>query len=320
MSTKSILIVGSMAFDDLEFPVPVASASGEPRTVFEDVIGGSATYASLSASAFAPVRVVAVVGRDFPEPMLEAMRARKICTDGIERADGLSFRWRGRYHEDLVGRTSLDTQLNVFQDFRPRLPDAYTSSPLVLLGNIHPALQLEVLEQLSRGSSGGPELCVADTMNFWITGEDALLAKLLRRIDLLIINDEEARLLSGIHNLARAAKDILARGPKRLVIKRGEHGSLYFDDDGVFAAPALLLDHVVDPTGAGDSFAGGVLGFLAEHGRYDHGSMRRAVVHGTATASFCVEAVGTGGIQQLARADVKTRVERIRTLLHVGDE
>ncbi|MSP24167.1 MAG: sugar kinase [Myxococcales bacterium] len=304
-----------MAFDDLEFPIPVTTRTGEPRTIFEDVIGGSATYASLSASAFAPVRVVAVVGRDFPEATLEAMRARGIDTLGIERADGLSFRWRGRYHEDLAGRTSLETQLNVFQDFRPRLPADYGTTPLVLLGNIHPGLQLEVLEQLEQ-----PEFCVADTMNFWITGEETLLAKLLRRIDLLVINDEEARLLSGIHNIARAAKDILARGPKRLVIKRGEYGSIYFDDEGVFAAPALLLEQVVDPTGAGDSFAGGLLGYLAERGRYDHQSMRLALVHGTATASFAVEHVGTDGVASLSRADVAARVARIRTLNQIAAE
>jgi sugar/nucleoside kinase (ribokinase family) len=181
-----------------------------------------------------------------------------------------------------------------------------------MLGNIHPELQLEVLEQVR-----SPELVVADTMNFWISGEPASLAKLLRRIDLLVINDEEARLLSGVHNIARAAKDILARGPDRLIIKRGEHGSLYFDTDGVFAAPALVLDHVHDPTGAGDSFAGGLCGYLAKNGRYDHGAMRRAMVHGTATASFCVEAVGTRGLHDLTPESIGQRVERIRRLTHV---
>ena len=323
MQTKPILIVGSMAFDDLEFPVPVASpdvrsaAESDPRatTSFKDVVGGSATYSALAASAFAPVRVVAVVGRDFPEATLETLRSRRIDTAGIERADGLTFRWKGRYHADLVNRDTLDTQLNVFANFRPRLASGYGDSPLVLLGNIHPELQLEVLEQTTK-----PELVVADTMNFWITGEPKTLAKLIARIDLLIINDEEARLLSGIHNLARAAKEILSRGPKGLIITRGEHGSLFFDKDGVFAAPALLLEHVVDPTGAGDSFAGGLLGYLAEQGKYDHHTMRRAMMHGTAAASYCVEAVGTLGLSELSRENIRQRVERIRHLTHVGEE
>lgn len=314
MDPKPILMVGSMAFDDLEFPVPTPDADGVLRTSFDDVVGGSATYASLAASAFAPVRVVAVVGRDFPEQTLDDMRARAIDTAGVERADGLTFRWKGRYHADLVNRDTLDTQLNVFANFRPKLAAGYGASPLVLLGNIHPELQLEVLEQIEK-----PELVVADTMNFWITGEPKTLARLIARIDLLIINDEEARLLAGVHNLAKAAKEILTRGPKCLIIKRGEHGSLFFDSEGVFAAPALLLEHVVDPTGAGDSFAGGLLGYLARHGRYDHAAMRRAMVHGTAAASFCVEAVGTLGLRGLQQSHITERVERIRRLTHVGE-
>ncbi len=315
MQTKPILIVGSMAFDDLEFPVPVRVADGSTQTAFKDVVGGSATYSALAASAFAPVRIVAVVGADFPEPMLEVLRDRGIDTAGIERTEGLTFRWKGRYHTDLVHRDTLDTQLNVFANFRPRLAAGYGDSPLVLLGNIHPELQLEVLEQTKN-----PELVVVDTMNFWITGEAKTLAKLLKRTDLLIINDEEARLLSGIHNLARAAKDILSRGPKGLIIKLGEHGSLYFDAEGIFAAPALLLEHVVDPTGAGDSFAGGLLGYLAERGTYDHGDLRRAILRGTAAASFCVEAVGTLGLEALSREQVAQRVERIRHLTYVGEK
>ena len=315
MDQKPILVVGSMAFDDLEFPVPLAGPGGALQRSFVDVIGGSATYASLAASAYAPVRVVAVVGRDFPEAMLTAMHERRIDTAGVERQDGLTFRWKGRYHADLVGRDTIDTQLNVFANFRPRLAAGYADSPLVLLGNIHPALQLEVLEQIR-----APELVVADTMNFWISGEPMALAKLLERIDLLIVNDEEARLLSGIHNIVRAAHDILARGPKMLIIKRGEYGSLFFDAEGVFAAPALPLEHVVDPTGAGDSFAGGLVGYLAQRGRYDHQAMRCAMIHGTATASFCVEALGTTGIAALAPERVGERVTRIRKLFHIGEE
>jgi sugar/nucleoside kinase (ribokinase family) len=300
---SSILIVGSMAFDDLELP------SGSAR----DVVGGSATYSAFAASVFAPVRVVAVVGDDFPDATLADMRARGIDTEGIERAHGKTFRWAGRYDTDLIHRTTLDTQLNVFADFRPKLPESYRDSPLVLLGNIHPALQLDVLEQVR-----APRLVVADTMNFWIRGEPQALAAMLKRTDVLIINDEEARLLSGIYNIRRAARDILARGPKRLVIKRGEHGALLFDEEGVFAAPGFPLEDEVDPTGAGDSFAGGFLGYLAGQSSITPLALRRAMVHATATASTCVEAVGTKRIASLSRAELDARVAAIRTLYEFG--
>ena len=303
-----------MAFDDLQFPRAVVGPGGtsEPQTTFENVVGGSATYASLAASCLAPPRVVAVVGDDFPEAMLHTMRARGIETGGIERATGKTFRWSGRYHDDLVGRDTLDTQLNVFADFVPRLPDAYRDSEVVLLGNIHPALQLQVLEQATAAS-----LVVADTMNFWIEGEGAALAKVLERVDLLVINDEEARQLSSIHNISDAAADILARGPKRLIIKRGEHGALYFDREGVFAAAALPLTDVRDPTGAGDAFAGGLVGFLARAEHVDHDTVRAAMIHGTATASFCVQGVGPSRLESLQPAEVLERTEQIRELVRV---
>ena len=311
-----IVIVGSMAFDDLQFPRPIPGpAGGSPGTSFTDVVGGSATYASLSASCYAPVRAVAVVGDDFPEAMLETLRSRGVDTAGVEHATGKTFRWSGRYHDDLVGRDTLDTQLNVFADFRPKLPASYVDTPLVLLGNIHPALQIEVLDQVER-----PKLVVADTMNFWISGEADSLAKMMKRIDVLVINDEEARQLSGIDNIARAAKDILVRGPSKLVIKRGEHGSLYFYEEGVFAAPALILDQVADPTGAGDSFAGGLLGYLATQPAIDHAAMRHAIVHGTAPASHCVQALGTSGLQQLRKDDIAARVADIRQLTQLGQQ
>ncbi len=217
------------------------------------MIGGSATYSSFAASSFTEVRVVAVVGDDFPDATLASMRARGIDTAGIERAPGRTFRWAGRYDADLVHRTTLDTQLNVFASFQPKIPPAYRDTPLVLLGNIHPALQIDVLDQVER-----PRLVVADTMNFWIEGQPALVDAMLRRIDLLVVNDEEARQLSGQYNIRRAARAILDRGPRRLIIKRGEHGALLFDEHGVFAAPGFPLEDVVDPTGAGDSFAGGL--------------------------------------------------------------
>ena len=305
-----------MAFDDLEFPRAIVDPSepGSEKTKFVDVVGGSATYASLSASCYTTSRVVAVVGEDFPESMLDDMRGQRVDCAGVERVAGKTFRWSGRYHADMVSRDTLDTQLNCFADFNPKLPESYASSPLVLLGNIHPALQLQVLEQVSE-----PELVVCDTMNFWIEGEADALAKVLEKIDVLVINDEEARLLSGIQNIARAAKDILARGPSKLVIKRGEYGSLYFDDEGIFAAPALILEEVADPTGAGDSFAGGFLGYLATRPTIDHAAMRLAMVHGTATASYCVEALGPSNLVGLTRDQVKQRVQQIRELYHLAD-
>jgi sugar/nucleoside kinase (ribokinase family) len=317
MSAQSILIVGSMAFDDLEFPRPIVDPQQPSRsdTKFRDVVGGAATYAALAASTYAPSRIVAVVGSDFPAETLDRLKARDVDTTGVEHAAGKTFRWSGRYHDDLVNRDTLDTQLNVFANFEPQVPESYRTTPLVLLGNIHPALQLSVLDQVER-----PELVVADTMNFWITGEPDALAKVMERIDLLVINDEEARLLSGIHNIARAADDILKRGPKGVIIKRGEYGSLFFDAGGVFSAPALPLQDIVDPTGAGDSFAGGLVGYLARHAERDHHTMRRAMIHGTATASFCVEGLGTAGLTALTHSDVNQRVQRIRDLAHISAE
>ena len=306
-----------MAFDDLQFPVPTPDPDegDELRTSFHDVIGGSATYAALTASCFTAPRVVAVVGDDFPEEMLEKMRSRAIDTSGVERSRGQTFRWSGRYHDDLVGRDTLDTQLNVFADFRPKLPDSYRDTPIILLGNIHPALQLEVLDQVH-----SPKLVVADTMNFWITGEADTLAKVLERIDLLVINDEEARLLTGSHNIAVAAQQILERGPDKVIIKRGEYGSLYFDAEGVFAAPALPLEKVHDPTGAGDSFAGGLLGYIATRENIDHACMRRAIVHATATASFCVQAIGPAALTSLTKDAIDRRVADIIRLYQIRED
>jgi len=298
-----VLIVGSMAFDDLELP------SGSAK----DVIGGSATYSAFAASSFTDVRVVAVVGDDFPTATLTDMHARGIDTTGIERAAGRTFRWAGRYDEDLIHRTTLDTQLNVFAEFRPKIPAAYRDTPIVLLGNIHPALQIEVLDQVER-----PRAVVADTMNFWIEGEPKLVAAMLERIDILVINDEEARQLSGHVNIRRAAREIRARGPKRLIIKRGEHGALLFDEDGVFAAPGFPIEDVIDPTGAGDSFAGGFIGYLAAKPDLNALALRRAMIHATATASFCVEAVGTTRVAEVSRIDVAARVAAIRALYDFG--
>ena len=298
------LIVGSMAFDDLELPTGT----------FPDTVGGSATYAAFAAAIFTEVRVVAVVGDDFPPATKALLEERGIKTDGIEHASGKTFRWAGRYHENLESRTTLDTQLNVFAGFQPKIPEGYRSTPYILLGNIHPALQAEVLDRMDK-----PALVIADTMNFWIQGEPQALAALLPRVDILIINDEEARELSGIHNIMKAAIDVKKRGPKHVIVKRGEHGALLFDDHGIFAVPGFPLEDVVDPTGAGDSFAGGFLGSLAKEGvgALGHASFRRAMVAGTATASHCVEAVGTAGVSRLDAGDVERRVAAIRAIFEL---
>ena len=291
-----------MAFDDLELP------TGS----FKNVVGGSATYSAFAASIYAPVRLVAVVGDDFPETTLSELASRGVALEGVERAKGKTFRWWGRYDDNLVGRTTIETHLNVFADFRPKIPAAYKSSPYVMLGNIHPALQLEVLDQID-----APRLVLADTMNFWIEGEPELLAAVLKRIDILVINEEEARQLSGEHNITRAAKEILRRGPKQLIIKRGEYGALFFDGDAMFFAPAYPLEEVIDPTGAGDTFAGGLAGYLAKTGDLSHAGLRRAIMAGSAAASYCVEAVGTQKVQSLRESDVVHRLELFRKLIEV---
>jgi sugar/nucleoside kinase (ribokinase family) len=300
---KEVLVVGSVAFDDLEMP----------NGSFPNVLGGAATYSSLAASLFTPTRLVGVVGTDFDEANVTMLREHAIDTSGLERANGRTFRWKGRYAPDLMSRTTLDTQLNVFADFRPKIPVAFKSSPYVLCGNIHPRLQLEVVEQVDR-----PKLVAADTMNFWISGEPKALAELLKKIDLLIINDEEARELSGQHNIARAAVDILKRGPKQLIIKRGDCGALLFDSAGAFFVPAYPLENVVDPTGAGDSFAGGLLGYLARHDDISPLAMRRGLFFASALGSFCVEGIGTTKVAALKPADVARRIDQFRALVDYG--
>ncbi|MBX3209777.1 MAG: sugar kinase [Labilithrix sp.] len=303
MQKSPALIVGSLAFDDLEMP------SG----TFLDVLGGAATYSSITASLLAPVRLVGVVGNDFPSAVLDDLKKRGVDTAGVEHADGKTFRWRGRYSPDLSSRTTLDTQLNVFADFRPKIPAEFRATPFVLLGNIHPALQLEVLAQVEK-----PKLVIADTMNFWITGEPKLLGDVLKKVDLLVINDEEARDLTGIHNLVKAAADIRKRGPSRLIIKRGEHGALYFDDAGVFFAPGYPLEEVVDPTGAGDSFAGGLVGYIARMGAVDHQTIRKAIYFGSALGSFCVEGIGPKRLLDVGAKDLDKRMQQFMALVETG--
>jgi sugar/nucleoside kinase (ribokinase family) len=302
---SQVLIVGSMAFDDLILP------SGS----FNDVIGGSATYGALASSLFAPTQLVAVVGADFPEATVTALKERGVDMSGLERAAGQTFRWKGRYADNLASRTTLDTQLNVFADFRPKLPEAFRSATHLLLGNIHPALQLEVLEQVH-----APEFVAADTMNFWIDGERALLEKLLRRVACLVINDEELRQLAGEHNIRKAAAAVRRMGPSQLVVKRGEYGAMLFDDTGTFFAPAYPLEDEVDPTGAGDTFAGSLLGYLAQQRSLDQESLRRALMIGATVASFCVEGVGTKRLAELRREDVAARLTDLREIVRFSKE
>ena len=296
----AILAVGSVAYDTVETPA-------ERR---ERQLGGSASYFALAAAPLAPVRVVAAVGDDFRPADLELMAARGADLGGIVRLPGPTFHWSGRYHADLIERDTLATELGVFADFAPVIPPAWRDTPYLFLGNIHPALQAGVLAQLRR-----PRLVVTDTMNFWIQGARQDLEVVLAGTDVLLVNDSEARLLSGRWGLADAAAVIRALGPARVVVKKGEHGALYFGPEGVLAVPALLLPRVVDPTGAGDAFAGGFLGSLAAAGA-DAGAgdalFRRAMLDGTVTASFCPEGFSVEG---LLRADAPARRQRLESLL-----
>ncbi|HEX4339799.1 MAG TPA: PfkB family carbohydrate kinase [Polyangiaceae bacterium] len=301
-ASDALLIVGSMAFDDLDLP------SGSER----DVVGGSATYAAVAATLYTQTRVVAVVGDDFPSETVSMLEGRGVDCAGIERAKGKTFRWAGRYAPNLASRETLDTQLNVFADFRPKLPEHYRDSKIVLLGNIHPALQLEVLAQ-----TRSPKLVVADTMNFWISGERKALLQVLAKVDALVVNDEELRELSGEHNLKRGARAVLAMGPKLLVVKRGDAGAMLFDGDGTFFAPAYPLETEMDPTGAGDTFAGAILGFLARAPRIDHAAWRQALLVGATVASFCVEGVGNRALVALTHVKLAARLKELHALLSV---
>ncbi len=300
---ESVLIVGSMAFDDLEMPYGT----------FHDVLGGAATYAAIAASSFAPVRVVGVVGDDFPGPVLQQLEARGVDIAGVERAPGKTFRWHGRYAHDLGSRETIHTALNVFADFRPKIPSTYATSPYLLLGNIHPALQLDVLAQVER-----PKLVVADTMNLWIHTERKTLGELLRKVDVLSINDEEAKDLTGHGMLRKAADEIRALGPKRVIIKKGEHGAAIFDDEGVFFVPAYPLEVLRDPTGAGDSFAGALLGVLAGLGRTDGAAIRQAMIVASTVASFGVEGLGPERLLSLDRPALAERLQAFESMMNYG--
>lgn len=293
---SSLLVVGSVAFDTIHNHL-----GSHAR-----ILGGSATYASLAASQLAPVRLVGVVGKDFPKEAVDMLRSRGIDTTGLEVANGDTFHWEGRYADDLTSRTTIQTDLNVFADFEPKIPESFRDSEFVMLGNIAPELQLHVLDQVR-----SPRLVIADTMNLWIDTALGALKELLSRVDILVINEEEARELSGFHHPLAVAEALRALGPETVIVKRGEYGALLFLDEDIFCAPAYPLKTVADPTGAGDSFAGGFLGYLAQA---EHDDLRQAVICGSAAASYCVQDVGIGALENLSREDIEQRIREFREL------
>jgi sugar/nucleoside kinase (ribokinase family) len=295
----SILVVGSVAFDTIETPHGRA----------DEVLGGSAAYFAVAASYFAPVKLVAVVGEDFPAHERAFLASRDIDLTGLEVRKGRTFRWAGRYHEDMNIRDTLDLQLNVFSDFSPVLPDGYRDAPFVFLANINPGLQGGVLDQLKQ-----PRLVACDTISHWIEGARPELEALLKRVEMLVINDEEARLLSGQRNIVRAARRILELGPRTLLIKRGEYGVLLFSPNSIFAVPAYPLEEVFDPTGAGDSFAGGFLGYLAQADDLSEASVRKAIVYGSVVASFVVEDFSLRRLRTLTREEIDRRYRQFVSL------
>jgi len=297
----SLLVVGSVALDS------VATPFGETA----DALGGSAVFFSVAGSILHPVQVVGVVGSDFPLAALYALEQRGIDLSGVEQAKGESFRWKARYSYDLASRETLETRLGVFADFRPKLPAKFRDAAYVFLGNIDPELQLGVLDQVK-----APKLVACDTMNYWIQSKRDLLLELLRHIDILMVNDSEARELSGDWNIYRAAQWILQRGPKLTVLKQGEHGALLVDRATTFKVPAYPLQEVFDPTGAGDAFAGGFMAHLARNGDLSAPNLRRAMVYGAAMGSFAVEAFGIQGFDKVTPADVRARVHAFKQLVH----
>lgn len=299
-----ILVVGSVALDSVKTPFGEA----------EEVLGGSATYFSVAASFFSDVRLVAVVGEDFPEVHVELLRQRGVDLQGLERVKGRTFRWRGAYGFDLNQADTLETQLNVFATFRPKIPEVYRETEIVFLANIDPDLQREVLGQVR-----APKLVAADTMNFWIEGKPEALRRTLKAVDVLLINDAETRQLAGEANLIRAARTIRSWGPRALVVKRGEYGAVMFDGGNCFAAPAFPLETVFDPTGAGDCFAGGFVGYLANTMNFSQENLRRAVVMGSVMASFNVEEFSLNRLRTLTYPEIVGRYRAFKDLVHFGD-
>ncbi len=289
----SVLVVGSVALDSVETPFGKA----------EEALGGSATFFSASASHFTPVRLVGVVGDDYPIDKLQVLAERGVDLTGVERAEGESFRWRGRYRHDLNTADTLETRLGVFSHFRPKIPARFKQTPYVFLANIDPRLQLDVLRQVEQ-----PKLVACDTMNFWIESRRSDLLQLLPQVNILLLNDAEARQLTECANLVKAARWIMQRGPGHVIIKKGEHGAFMFTPESIFFAPAYPLEDVFDPTGAGDAFAGGFMGYLAKTRKLDDAHLRRAVVYGSTMGSFAVERFSIERLMEISTPDIASRL------------
>ncbi len=299
----SLITVGTMAFDAIETPFGKT----------DKITGGSALYVAYAASNFVkPVQQISIVGDDFPKEEMEELMKRGVQLEGVEIVPGKkSFFWSGRYHEDMNSRDTLVTDLNVLADFNPKVPDSYQGAEFLMLGNLAPATQISVIKQLKQR----PKLIAMDTMNFWMEIAMPDLKEVLKQVDLLMVNDAEARQLTGHFSIVKAAKSILAMGPKYLIIKKGEHGALLFDNDSVFFAPALPLEEVFDPTGAGDTFAGGFMGHLAKTGDISFANMKRGIIVGSAMASFCVEKFGATRLKEVTRDDINNRIQEFKDLV-----
>lgn len=299
----SLITVGTMAFDAIETPFGKT----------DKIVGGSAVYVAYAASNFVkPVQQISIIGYDFPKEEMDELRRRGVHLDGVEIVpDKKSFFWSGRYHEDMNSRDTLVTDLNVLADFDPKIPDSYQGAEFLMLGNLHPKTQLNVIQELKQR----PKLIAMDTMNFWMESAMNDLKIVLRYVDMLIINDAEARQLTGLFSIVKSAKEIMKMGPKYLIIKKGEHGALLFHGEDVFYAPALPLEEVFDPTGAGDTFAGGFMGHIAKTGDISFENMKRAIIVGSAMASFCVEKFGPTRLKEVTKSDIDSRIQQFKDLV-----
>jgi sugar/nucleoside kinase (ribokinase family) len=297
----SLTIIGSVALDSVETPFGSTA----------DALGGSALYFGCAAVHFSPLSIIGVVGNDYPFAELEKLAARGVDISGVERVEGESFRWKGKYSYDLQNRETLDTRLGVFADFDPKVPDSLKESQFIFLGNIDPVLQLNVLEQMN-----SPKFVVCDTMNFWISSKREALLKLMPRIDMLMVNDAEARELSGDWNIHRAARWIMDHGPRMVVIKQGEYGAVLVNGDNTFYVPAFPLEKIFDPTGAGDSFAGGFMGHLARTDDISSENQRAAMVYGSTLGSFAVEKFSTNKLNEITLDEIEQRARKFADLVH----
>ena len=300
----SILVVGSVAFDSVETPFGKA----------DNVLGGSATYFSTAASYFSEVKLVAVVGEDFPDEHIDFLKSKGVDVDGLQKMQGKTFRWEGRYDYDLNEAHTLATHLNVFEKFQPEVPEAYRKSSYVFLANIDPDIQWNVLEQVEK-----PKFVACDTMNFWIEGKPEALKRLLSKVDLFVLNEGEAREFAEEPNLIKASKKILSYGPKTVIIKRGEYGALMFNGGAIFSAPAYPLESIFDPTGAGDSFAGGLMGYLANTDDTSESNIRQAIIFGSVMASFNVEDFSLNRLKTLTLKEIQERYRQFKQLTHFED-